>query len=792
MTTTMAVTVTDATNAPEERTMSNGAAATGGTRGAARLRSHSADMHSDITDFSRSDDGDCDSTGSDIIALLQFRDSHHVLGLPSPRSGDESDRQSPRTIQQAYDAAKAQVVAALESQGAATGGRNTFFASQTNYLELKLQALDQAYEELMPPTGREIEVKTPTPSPTNQPLDVPEEKGATGNGSTDAGADDKHDVVPPHSALHERVGRPPLRPPSMETTRDLLSAMSPQHPEDERSNLTGNRSGNSCGGRSGNSGGEKSGNSGGERSGNSGGQRRQQNARRTYSEDEELDTIDIYFRPSPDPKNKSTGSRTHSPENGNVASASDTSVNSWDGGSSIFSMISKTMEDASQSGLSDVLGIYTYTRGSSASPPPVQQESPKLEEKLERRDWQAQATSMQRPPLGVDATRKGNGPRAQISPRSVLDFQTMHVDNHYDDVSGLDSRGASDLHSTSPRVVGRGGIMRASRAASMQGMQSHEANEAAKMGILRALSEDNSVCLSLNNDSDERLLQGGVLHSSTRRNEVPVTTAMPTANNSASVRQVTDKRIGVFEPHSDWMPRESNSLVESPTKDGPGHMMSNIQPSVSSRTSRTSRTSSHHQQNSHSKSLSSATSSSRSRWSRQRKGRPEARPIMATPSVPAGQKSKTSDGGYINCDDGEQSFDAIFESSMDLANELCVALNRCWNCETGLANTLSRVGSAALDAATSELERAKIAEVRLCQGNEDESTVATRSTYDEDTAVDSSAYTTMTDGESTAFNTMSSFGSQQKKETPNQERVNAVRRQLLRTPTSDPPPRMLV
>ena len=85
-----------------------------------------------------------------FISLLQYKNAHHILNLHTPDSQSPNDALSQETINEAYNVAKQQALYALEQFEAThkTGKKNMFFYSQQNFLELKLQALDQAYEEL--------------------------------------------------------------------------------------------------------------------------------------------------------------------------------------------------------------------------------------------------------------------------------------------------------------------------------------------------------------------------------------------------------------------------------------------------------------------------------------------------------------------------------------------------------------------------------------------------------------------------------------------------------------------
>jgi hypothetical protein len=88
---------------------------------------------------------------SNFIALLQYKDAFHLLGLK------EQSYPDPAEIRAAYNICKEQTLAALE-RCEANGkqqqeGRGSFLISQRNYLELKLNALDQAIGELLPGEG---------------------------------------------------------------------------------------------------------------------------------------------------------------------------------------------------------------------------------------------------------------------------------------------------------------------------------------------------------------------------------------------------------------------------------------------------------------------------------------------------------------------------------------------------------------------------------------------------------------------------------------------------------------
>ena len=103
-----------------------------------------------------------------FISLLQYKNAHHILNLHTPDSQSPKDALSQETIKEAYSIAKQQALYALEQFEAThkTGKKNMFFYSQQNFLELKLQALDQAYEELGGIIERE-DINTPPPQQQN-------------------------------------------------------------------------------------------------------------------------------------------------------------------------------------------------------------------------------------------------------------------------------------------------------------------------------------------------------------------------------------------------------------------------------------------------------------------------------------------------------------------------------------------------------------------------------------------------------------------------------------------------
>mmetsp|Transcript_349 Transcript_349/g.692 ORF Transcript_349/g.692 Transcript_349/m.692 type:complete len:628 (+) Transcript_349:25-1908(+) len=578
--------------------------------GAANSASSSdhSDHHSELTDTTPEDEN--------FIALLQYKDAYHVLNL----SHDEASAPlSPEKIQIAYDTVKEQVLVSLEEydeKDKHANGRNMFFVSQQNYLELKLQALDQAYEELMPTeTTRQGETQSKRVFRKNE---------AASSSRTEEGDNRKQTIVPQH-------------------------------------------------------------------------------LQRKASSGEELDTIDIYFRPSPGNSKSSDARRSHkSPDD----HASDSS---WDG-SSIFSMVSN-------SGLSDVLGpIYDSSHDKQTTVPTGNKSE---EDGRNHRN-------IHRPPSGSMNSRPT--PKAQISPKSVTDFPaSIQNQNHYDNASNFN---------TNEIILGRGKMMKESRSLAAPQNNSHEAAEAARMGILRALSEDNSVCLPLEDALYLKKSHSNSIPkektSSTRNSEGGITSnkQYPTENERA-------KPKGFFQGKSDPMPKETNSLAGSEKR-------SNERQIINRQTAEEIPKSHNNSSNNRPpspKSLPSSTSSSRRQHN----------------STKQQQNNYNPDNGALQTE--EYTYDAIFQSGMDFAEEFCMTFGGlCWK---GDSIELSRAESLTLDDASNGHS--------LSFKEEEYSTNYTHdcdSTYQSQSVVthgDLAAFKTYhsqsvaTDGDSTAFNTQTSF-----------------------------------
>lgn len=322
-----------------------------------------------------------DDEGSNFIALLQYKDAFHLLGLKEQSSPD------PAEILAAYNICKEQTLTALERCEAIgrqqQEARGSFLISQRNYLELKLNALDQAIGELLPREGELDNVANDTNTQIQQR-------------EMSSPLCQREDVE--KQTLRRQVGSPTAQPQKEHVIRT-------QEPRN--------------------------------------------NTARFFSKDEDdVDTIDIYFN---------SQKNTNEPK---IYDQSDAvSIITWDA-SSIFSMISnsKTNEDAaSESGLSDVLGSLIKSKG-----------------KNDVKDSaDAPKSSTLRQPRRIN--------RAVVSPRSITDFSppSIHDQGRYKEVG----------HPIRKKVVSARGRLNRARPQST--------TDAVKQGVMRALDEENSECVSL-------------------------------------------------------------------------------------------------------------------------------------------------------------------------------------------------------------------------------------------------------------------------------------------------------
>lgn len=137
-------------------------------------RSAYSNLTSSVTAVESTDD---DDNNSNFLALLQT-DALKLLGLRGQTTPN------PAEVRAAYKTCKEQTLASLEK--CEDVARGSFLISQRNYLELKLNALDQALEELLPSEDKEPSVGGDA---TNQQKQQPSQSAL----SRDVGGDDDDD-----------------------------------------------------------------------------------------------------------------------------------------------------------------------------------------------------------------------------------------------------------------------------------------------------------------------------------------------------------------------------------------------------------------------------------------------------------------------------------------------------------------------------------------------------------------------------------------------------------------------
>jgi len=230
------------------------------------MSDHDHDSNSNLTDSV--DD-------ENFITLLQYRDAYHILNLPSPTSESVSSNTataaaaiSPETIEKAYHAAKEQALLALEQFEAKRnshqgGGRNMFFISHQNYLELKLQALDQAYDELMPPVEGMIVEKRGSAHAEEVDFDSPQATIPEGREQNAAATWDES--LSAKKSVEKDTGE---SPPNVSSAREFVWSDNTSSNAVPAANSDTNTA------------------------------QQQRRLHKQEPSDDELDTIDIYFRPT--------------------------------------------------------------------------------------------------------------------------------------------------------------------------------------------------------------------------------------------------------------------------------------------------------------------------------------------------------------------------------------------------------------------------------------------------------------------------------------------------------------
>ena len=642
-----------------------------------------------------------------FIALLQYRDAYHILNLPSPSEAGTTptaatDALSPETIEKAYKTAKEQAELALEQFEAKRqanshqGGRNMFFISHQNYLELKLQALDQAYEELMPPPveGMMIVEKRVLLHAEEVDFDSPRDEAISKGGG-------ERNAAPATADASLSSAKKSVEKKSESTSKDVAGA---------REFVWNDKSGDAA--------------AVDPIADTNPALQQQQSLQKQELSEDELDTIDIYFRPTTNSRKGADPPARHRTNTPSSEHPSDVSSCTWDG-SSIFSMISQTKKNwedaASEGGLSDVLGpkmsVNTANNASRAGVTELNTQ--------ESKEGVRRYTN--RPPTGVNV-KHNMKKQAQISPTSVTCFPpSIHNDQHYDTTSGR-----SNLRSKA--TLGRGKrMMGKSRART-----AHEATEAARMGILRALSEDNSECLPLDDDDEDD-------YDYDEYNNEYINALDETQDTSGEAEL---NHYNLHGGEQDLGGRGNSQKSPSQFHGKSDHFAeyNNSTPN----------------ENTQSQEMYNGSRSSSEAKDRRHAGSNSMRERPNSPKPLTYSRRQQTKTEYSNDDQYESLVQTGIVGALELADEFCAAINSCWKdgavgSPSGLTKTLSRAGTvatAAFDAAAYELERSAkpLDQSRV----EDESTMYSRSTYDGDSAYHNrSVYTT--DGESTAFNTTSSF-----------------------------------
>lgn len=235
-------------------------------------------------------------------------------------------------------------------------------------------------------------------------------------------------------------------------------------------------------------------------------------------------------------------------------------------------------------------------------------------------------------------------------------------------------------------------------------------------------------------------------------------------------------------------------------------------------------------------SMTSSTSSRRShQQQKQQQHRQRSNSRSTSSSTPVINNNDNNYGADDLLQSSTDHYDSLLQTGMELADELCMALNTCFkggfgnvvssssngggydrgDSDNTFSETIYKAGSAAsaaFDAAASEMDRTSSRFFEDRSNLEEESTIVTRSTYnsnydDEGTYNTQSVYTTDSGNDQlTAFNTMSSFRNRRESEDDSPKNggmkggnVKSARLsnrssspKTTVTTRSDPPPRMLV
>ena len=328
---------------------------------------------------------------SNFIALLQYKDAWHLLGLREQSSRD------PDEIRTAYNTCKEQTLYALERCKANVkhqhAARGSFLISQTNYLELKLNALDQALGELLP------EDKEQNAYDATMISDQQKKHHDTSPRSLQQ----EGEIQTRRGHVNSDLKASPENRPRIQSKEHLQTQNKKPLPSNNDTEKISKQE-------------------------------------RALRDEDELDTIDIYFNPS---------------KTSNVPKALDqsdaVSIITWDA-SSIFSLISnaKSNDDAaSENGLSEVLGPLNK----------------------DKRKNVARGS--------VITAKSSEVNRAMTSPRSITDFSpSIHDQGWYKEVG----------HPMRRKLITTRGRLR---------VDPQSTSDAVIQGQMRALYEDESECMSL-------------------------------------------------------------------------------------------------------------------------------------------------------------------------------------------------------------------------------------------------------------------------------------------------------
>mmetsp|Transcript_17783 Transcript_17783/g.35790 ORF Transcript_17783/g.35790 Transcript_17783/m.35790 type:complete len:676 (-) Transcript_17783:125-2152(-) len=568
---------------------------------------------SDLDNSHLSDDSD--QPDDNFIGMLQYKDAYHILGLPKSDSPDIA------AVLQAYNSLQKQTLSMLSStaanidKGAGVNG-GAFFICQQNYLELKLQALDQAILELIPEEAAVILKE-------RDKID-----GMVEGEEDDIFEDDIHvvDKKPEKETTEDEKKEDYIRDPKAESRPcskyvkqippkvnppDMSAMISPAPHVKQKESKPNNPLQDA------------------QKSKQQSFQNKGKHASPVHPI-ETLETIDVPLRPNQNniktnqPPNRTSspqrfqytlqdGPRSRSKSPSALSSNDSVSGITWDGPVDFtHHKGGLNTEDTSDGELSDVLG-------------PV--------------DKLGKSPSTNRYISASSSTARCKS-QTQGSPRSVVDFSpSFEYDNEPKEKTS--TRPKSPVKKEDSRFL------------------SHEATEAARMGVLRALSEDDSECLPLDDDDDFHLpgnrgrgqRRKGTNYLNDRDTIVDIKRDDEDRmefGRSVGLAGASQEKISTRDLNAD------NSLIESSLSGrSRGASLAEVGSGSGSRggvaviSKQPSKSGSLSKNGSGSNSLSSGSGRSNSKLARRK-----------------------SDDDY---------YESLLNSGMDFAGELCMALRTCWN-----------------------------------------------------------------------------------------------------------------